>query len=151
MLKEIARTNEESALDQELKDLFVDRQYALDFLRLYAEHCALVDDLVDEPGNPTTVEKAARLAYAVNNCAYWLKYRHCLYLVDRVIHNTYFDSVKWESASEEWKRRDAKCMSHCAINMILAVMVLEFGEELMQHYSIRLREYAFERHKEDII
>jgi len=138
-------------LSTELEALFEGRQESLEFLKLYGEHCGLVDDLVDEPGNPATVEKAARLAFAVNNCAYWHKWKHCLWVVDRVIHNTYFDSVKWESAEEEWKRRDAKCMSHTAIEMIMAVILIEFGEEVVAKYSLSLREWAYNKHKDDLI
>jgi hypothetical protein len=141
----------DKSLLTDLTILLADRKEAHEFLYLYGEYGEVVDDLVDDPGNPDNVEKAARLAHVVNNCAYWNKYKQCLYLVERLIHNTYFDSVKWESADEEWKRRDAKALSHCGYNMLFAVILLEFGEEKLKELSLRFREHAHERHIHDPI
>jgi len=152
-LQAIARNDnfKDKNLLTELTELFKDRTEAYEFLVLYGEYGELVDDLVDEVVLPEMVEKTARLVHAVNNHTYWIKWKHVLHIVERLIHNTYFDSVKWESANEEWKRRDAKVLSHCGYNMLFAVILIEFGEETLAKYSLRFREHAHLKHINDPI
>ena len=135
----------------EIVELFAERTEAYEFLRLYGEYGEMIDDIVDEEKNLDTIEKAARLVNAVNNCSYWRKYQHSLMLVERLVHNTYFDSVKWEKSNSEWKRRDAKCLSHCGYNMLFAVILIEFGEETLSKFSLRFRTHAHLRHIHDPI
>ena len=152
-LKEIARNPNftDKELLVELTELFKDRPKAYEFLKLYGEHGELVDDLVDEIVTPELVEKESRLAHAVSNCEYWRTWQRELYLVSRLVHNQFFDSVKWESAQEEWKRRDAKALSHCGYNMLFSVILIEFGEETLMKFSLRFREHAHLRHINDKI
>jgi len=135
----------------ELTELFADKPEAYEFLKLYGDYGEIVDDVIDEERNLDTIETAARLCHAVNNCAYWNKWKHCLFLVERLVHNTYFDSVKWEKSNANWKRRDAKCLSHCGYNMLFAVILLEFGEETLNKFSLRFREHAHLKHINDPI
>jgi len=137
--------------EEGLNFLFKDNLEAKEFLLLYAQHCELIDDLVDEEKSPEIIRKAFLIAGKVFNCNYWLKWRHCLFLVDRLIHNTYFDSVLWETSPEEWRRQHAKVYSHAAINMTLSVILIEFGDEKLKELSPKLREICYEVHKNDKI
>jgi G:T-mismatch repair DNA endonuclease (very short patch repair protein) len=135
----------------ELTELLSTRPEAVEFLHLYGNYGELVDDLVDEPGNPKIVEEADKLSIQISQCAYWQKHQQHLWVVRWLVHNTYFDTVKWESASEEWKRRDAKALSHCGYMMLFAVILLEFGIDTLNKFSLRFREHAHLKHINDLI
>lgn len=135
----------------ELDKLFLDRPKAREFLSLYDMYCNAIDDQIDEPKNDKLTRLISTLSAQIFNCDYWQQYNKALFLLERVIHNTYFDSTIWEKSEEQWKRVDARVMSHVALHMILAVIIIEYGEEIASKYSLRLREYAHERHKHDPI
>ena len=136
---------------KELAILFEGRPDVLHFLYLYGEYCECMDDLVDEGNSPERVDKSGQLRMELGQTTYWLKHSHYLWLVERLIHNTYFDTVKWEGAEEEWKRRDAKALSHCAYNMLFSVILLEFGYDKLRELSERFRTHAHERHLHDTV
>lgn len=131
--------------------MFEGHNEASEFILLYGAYIEPIDDLVDEEKDVKNVRLVGELAARLFNCTYWKKWGNCLYLVERLIHNTYFDSVVWESADEEWKRRDAKCLSHAGYNMLFAVVLLEFGEDALKGLSLRFREHAHKRHLGDKI
>lgn len=135
----------------DLTELLVTRIEAAEFLQLYGEYGEAVDDLVDEVVLPELVEKVDRLRIKIEQCPYWQRNFIPLHVVGQLVHNTYFDSVKWESAKDEWKRRDAKCLSHCGYMMLFAVILLEFGLEKLTEFSLRFREHAHKRHLNDPI
>ena len=137
--------------EEGLNFLFKDNNEPREFLFLYAQYCELIDDLVDEEKNIDRIRQAFLVAGKVFNCNYWLKWRHCLFLVDRLAHNTYFDSVTWETSDEEWRRQHAKVYSHAAINMTLSVILIEFGDDKLKELSPRLRELCYDLHKGDKI
>lgn len=141
----------DKALLTELTELFKDKPEAYEFLYLYGEYGELIDDLVDEPVHPEMVEKAARFANQINNCYYWNTHKQYLWVVERLVHNSYFDSVKWENAPDLWKRVDAKCLSHSGYLMLFAVILVEFGEEKLTELSLRFREHAHLKHINDPI
>ena len=135
--------------ENELRELFKDRKEALEFLLLFAGYGAVIDDLIDEEKTTQRIKTCCWLASEVFNCPYWNKYKGQLYILDKIVHNQYFDSVLWEKEPEEWKRQHAKVYSHAGMMMTLAVILIEFGEETMQKYSLKLREYAFLKHQKD--
>lgn len=152
ILKNICEKNEhfqDKELLLELSQLFLEKSEAVQFLHLYGTHCELIDDLVDEKTTPELVDKLGQLRMDIDACPFWNKHKTYLFLVERLIHNTYFDSVKWEKSEDEWKRRDAKALSHVAYNMLFAVIIIEFGYETLEKYSIRFREHAHKRHIND--
>lgn len=135
----------------ELTELLKDKAEASEFLFLYGQYGELMDDVVDEPQSIVTTERMADFANKVNNCAYWIKHRQYLWVIERLIHNAYFDTVRWEKADEEWKRRDAKAMSHCGYYMLFAVILIEFGIEKLNEISLRFRNHAHLKHINDPI
>ena len=140
----------EAALKGELFELLKERKDALDFLKYYIDYCHMIDDLVDEDKNIELVRQTSKQAAIVFNCPYWKQWGANLYLVDRITHNTYFDSVVWEKSEEEWKRRDARALNHCAYNMLFAIILIEFGEAKLQEISGKYREFAHAKQlKED--
>ncbi len=139
----------EASLRQELLRLLSDRPKALEFLGFYIDYCHMIDDLVDEEKNIELVRQTSKQAAIVFNCDYWKQYSANLYLVDRITHNTYFDSVTWEKSDEEWKRRDARALNHCGYNMMFAIILIEFGEKKLQEISIKYREFAHYKQMKD--
>jgi hypothetical protein len=105
--------------------ILCDNEEAYNFIVTYGEYTELVDDAVDEPKNIEVLEKLTNYASKVFSCNYWHKNGQQLFLVEQVIHLVYFNVVKWETAKEEWKRRDAKALSHCGYYMLFAVLLLE--------------------------
>lgn len=124
------------------------RQDALEFLRLYCQYCSLIDDEVDETKDFKRTRQVSWMAGCVFNCNYWKKWSNVLYMVDRLVHNAYFDSVVMEKSNEEWKRKHAVIYSHAAMNMTLAVILLEFGQHEFESWSLVIREAAHNRELE---
>ncbi len=142
---------EDKQLLTEITELFKDKPEAIQFLHLYGEYCEVMDDLVDEVVYTEMVDKAGQLRMQIGQCPYWQMHNKHLWVVEQLIHNTYFDSVKWEDSKEEWQRRDAKALSHCAYNMLFAVILLEFGADVLNKISLRFREHAHKRHLHDTV
>lgn len=150
-IKQIANNGNftDKKLLSDLTELFQDKSEACEYLHLYGQYIELVDDLVDEEPQVDRVQEATKYAALIGNCSYWNKWKGYLYLVERLIHNTYFDSVIWEKSNTDWKRKDAKCLSHVGYNMLFAVILIEFGEDKLREYSIRFREHAHLKHLND--
>lgn len=136
---------------EEISFLFKDRPEASEYLYLYGQYCEVMDDLVDESVTPDMVDRAGLLRMQIDVCPYWVANRTLLWLTERIIHHTYFDAVQWERAKEEWKRRDARVLNHCAYNMLFTVILIEFGDETLRKISLRFREHAHKRHIDDKI
>lgn len=134
---------------RDIAELFFEKPEAISYLHLYGQHCEIVDDNVDEEKSVERIEEQARIASDIAAHPYWQKNYYALWCVERLIHNTYFDSVKWEKSEEEWKRRDAKALSHCGYNMLFAVILIEFGADTLKNISLRFREHAHLRHLND--
>lgn len=129
-------------------------QDAIEYILLYGNYVEMWDDSVDEvlsyDENVAHLSKMQALGIKIYSHPYWLKYAPILAVVDALNNLTYFDSVKWESATEEWKRIDAKCLSHTAYNMLFAVLIIECGIEAARSLSLEFREGAHLRHLSDI-
>lgn len=153
LLQQIA--NNQNFTDKELlteiSELLKDKPEASEYLYLYGQLCEMMDDLVDEEKCVETVDKVGTLRMQLSTCSYWLKNWTHLWMTERLIHHQYFDMVKWEHSDEEWKRRDARAMNHCAYNMFFAVLQLEFGDEIVRKFSLRFREHAHNKHLNDPI
>ena len=130
-------------MEKKLEELFKDKPDAVFFILHYCKYCHLVDDLEDGEAANDTLREVGALATIVYNCNYWRKYSQTLLLVDVLIQNAYFDSVKWEKLSTtlpNWKKRDAKVLARSGYNMIFAVIYLEFGHEKLNELSLAFRE-----------
>jgi hypothetical protein len=128
-----------------------DRPLAAEFMALYGEYCNLLDDEIDEQKDSTRVRNIVLASTAFYNCMYWKRWGSVLVLLEKIIVNQYFDSVKWEKSEEEWKRQHAKVYSHAPILMYFAVILIEFGDDELANVSLLFREEAYNIHKEDKI
>jgi hypothetical protein len=141
-------------IDQELykeyKMMFEGHDEAWSFLYAACEFYEAVDDQVDEITTINTTKRLTSLAAIYYNHNYWKKYGQALFLVDRISHCQYFDSVIWEHSGEEWQKRDAKALSHAAVNMVFAVILIEFGQATLDAFSLKFREHAHKLHLKDI-
>lgn len=122
---------------------------AYEFLHLFGLYCSAIDDLVDEQKNNARVAQVTLLASQVHNCNFWKNHYQQLTIVERLIMNSYFDSVEWESAPEVWKRVTARVHAHDGMLMTFAVILIEFGDDKLKLVSRSWREQAYSMHKED--
>lgn len=132
----------QAEVNGKLVELFKGRDEAYNFICRYIDYCHVIDDLVDEETTIAMIEQTTTLASVIFNLDYWKKYGTSLYLLHRIIHHTYFDSVQWERAEEQWKKDHARVLNHCGYNMLFAVVLIEFGEEKLKEVGMTFREYA---------
>lgn len=135
------------SMQKEIAEMFKEKPKAFFFLCQYIEYIHGIDDLVDEPKNFELIRKVTQLSAIVFNCEYWKEYSNALYLVERIAHNTYFDSVVWENTlvdkgQTNWKLRDSKVLNQCGYNIIFAVILIEFGEKKLEEFSLKFRNYS---------
>lgn len=138
-------------IEAAIQKLFDERPIASEFVKYFSDYCSLIDDQVDEDKSVNRTQEIATAASRMFNCAYWKQYGPNLVLIERVISIIYFDSVKWEKSTEQWKRQFAKVNSHCAAYMLYAVILIEYGEEKLKEVSLSFMEQAYNRHKEDVV
>lgn len=136
-------------VEDELQELLKQKPEALEFLLLFGEYSNLLDDQVDEAKSEERTRRISALASRIFNTAYWQRYSANLFLLERVINNCYFDSVRWEKSDEQWQRRIAKVLASCGIMMIVAVLIIEFGEDVANEWSLKLRQLSYEKQKND--
>jgi hypothetical protein len=141
-------------ISEELHDryvhMFVGHEDAFDFLKLSNAYFEIVDDLIDEPKNLDKIKRCTALAGLFYNHTYWIKHRTTLWIVERLIRCQYLDSVKWEHSDEEWMKRDAKALSHSAVNLVFTVILIEFGQDVLDNFSAEFRENAHRLHINDL-
>lgn len=116
-------------------------EQARDFMFKYLVYTELVDDLVD--GGVGDIEKVKLMTQyniEVFNHPYYVKYRESLLMIEMLANITFFDTVEWERSNSEWKRRDARCLNHFTINMVLAILLIEIGMTETRLVSNVLRE-----------
>lgn len=129
-------------MQEQIKVMFKDNPSAFSFVCKYIEYIHLIDDVVDEEKNTETVLRMTQKAFEVFNHDYWLKWRQSLLIVERLVHNVYRDSTNWENSPEEWKKRDAKVMNQRGYDVLFAVILIEFGEDKLNEFSLLFREYS---------
>jgi hypothetical protein len=134
-----------------LEKVLKERPLAAEFIALYGTYCNLLDDEVDEQQDPERVRGIILASSTLYNCMYWKRWGSVLVLLEKIITNQYFDSVKWGKADEEWKRQHAKVYSHAALMMYFAVILIEYGDEELNKVSLLFREEAYNMHKKDQI
>lgn len=146
--------NNPNFINQELYNkyvnMFVGHEEAWDFLKLSNAYFEIVDDLIDEPKDDDRNKRLTALAGLFYNHSYWIKHRTTLWIVERLIRCQYLDSVTWEHSNEEWKKRDAKALSHASTNLVFAVVLIEFGQDVLDNFSSDFRANAHQLHLKDI-
>lgn len=126
----------------EVATMFKNKPDALQFICVYAEYVHCIDDCVDEIKSVSRIQELTRLAAFVFNSNFWIKHREHLIVVEKLIHNAYYDSVLWEKSEDKWKVRDSKVMNQRGYDMLLAVVWIEFGDTVLSEFSKRFREYS---------
>jgi len=122
---------------------------AMQFVELYAKYIHQIDDIIDEDKKDELIINTFNLATCVFTTPFWIKHHEKLFLIDVLINNQYADVVKWESAEELWKRRDAKALSHVGYNMLFAVVLIVAGYPALRECSSKFRQWAHYKHLED--
>jgi len=129
-------------IDEQLKKLLKSKPEASEYLLLFAQYCDLLDDQIDEEKNDERTRRISELAAKIFNCSYWQTYSKNLYLLERTINNCYFDSLRWKCPY-------GQLLASCGIQMIVAVLIIEFGEEVANEWSLKIREIYYNKHKND--
>jgi hypothetical protein len=135
--------------ENQVAELFKDKPLAYEFLCLYGQYCAAIDDIIDERETIKFTREASKLACRAFSTAYWRQYSNILFITDRIIHNDYFDSVRMCSSDKQWEKDRGKVYANAGMMMTQAVILIEFGEDKLSEYSLLLKEFAYERHKDD--
>jgi hypothetical protein len=123
----------------------------VEFLIGYGEFVELYDDFIDKDKGDISIHTIKTKLVDIMSGAYWRKYADSLYLVEKLISLQFHDTVVWENSDELWKREHAKVLSHCAYNMLFAVMIIEIGLIETQKFSAEFRETCHVLHMEDKI
>ena len=136
----------------EIEQILSKNEEALLFIASYAKYVEIVDDMVDEEHNKDRVEQLTDMSAKLFNSNYWTANRERLYLVEKLIHIFYFASTEWETSHEDWKRRDARAISHFGYSMLFAVLLLETNDtKLVQSIAVRFMERCHLRHVNDML
>lgn len=139
-------------LVQQVYEMLQHNPEALDFVWAYGEQAEIADDMVDEPKDISKIQRLTQLAARIYSSDYWHRHKQTLLMIELLNNLTYFDTVVWEQSSDNWKRRDARCLNHCAYNMLFAVLILECGMDAVieSGITLRFRESAHLNQLEDI-
>lgn len=133
-----------------LRTLFAERPAAWRWITRYGNYIEAIDDLVDEEKSVKRIRDTVTLANLVFCDSYWLENAVQLRVVELLINNEYFDSEVWAAGNERWKRVAGKVLSHTGLNMLLGVIIIEFGPEVAAEISLTLREESHLNHINDI-
>lgn len=129
-------------MNKEIEEMFAGRKDAWFFLTTYIQYIHCIDDNIDEEKCRDRILQHTKLAAVLFNSDYWKKYQGNLVLVERLIFNAYRDSVEWENSEVGWKIRDSKVLNQLGYNMIFAIILIEFGEDKLNEFSLKFREWS---------
>lgn len=139
-------------LMQQICELLAPYPEAIMFVVEYRNYIHMIDDIIDfeiRP-SPEMILKAFAKASEVFSTPFWLKYGNLLCMVERMINNTYADSVEWENTEAPmWKASDAGVLRHAGIDMFFAVVDLMCGRDKLREISAKFREQAHLMHMDE--
>lgn len=144
------------SLKEELEKLFASHPDGVEakmFLANFGKYCHSIDDLIDGDikSNPENIGVILILALNIYSMNFYVKYLNSLYPIIRLIHHTYFDSVKMELASEYWQKEQADVLKSVGQEMTLAIIEILGGYEKRRELGLIVREYSYkEQHEEPI-
>lgn len=117
---------------------------AAEFLRLWAEYCHAIDDIVD--GDERSAQHVIR-SFATGACVFhhpfYLQNLACLRQIVLLVSNEYADSVEFEKSPEPWKRAHADVLRHAGNLMVIAVAQLCGGWDHARKISVKQREACY--------
>jgi hypothetical protein len=139
--------------DKDLQDTFnqafANHPEARKFTLDYNRYVHLIDDCIDEPKDPEKILELCDLASDIFSSPFYVQYQHILGPVEKMINNTYADSVQWELSEDSWKKDAAKSLRHAGLDMFLIVYRILFGRVYTRTISSCMREYTFTKHLND--
>lgn len=144
----------EESFRKEITNVFLDHPDGLEaeqFLTNFGTYCHAIDDLIDKDLSSTPEHFGIVLLMATNiySCNFYYKYQHILYQVIRVIHHTYFDSVKLERAPELWKKETADTIKSIGSQMTLTIIEILTTYENRRRLSPLVHEFCYNRQHDD--
>lgn len=144
-------TELDQKLLKELNEILIERPEAFEFVVLYRNYIHLIDDIVDEKEFQNSVKllELQALASRTFTCNFWIRHGQKLIVTEQLINNSFADSVHWEKSETEWKRRDANVLRHAGLDMFFAVLLVEFGYNVMRSFSARFREQCHLLHTDE--
>jgi hypothetical protein len=118
------------------QELLHDKPEAFNFIVSYSMFLEVLDDHIDaDKPNTPTIETVVNMHTTIMSSNYWRANADKLYLVDQLIHLIYGVSNIWMTSTDDWKRIDARCLSHCGYFMRLAIILNERGMETARAFA----------------
>lgn len=113
------------------------------FITLYRDYVHAIDDLIDMENRPNAEEllRVFAAASVLFTTPFWRQYGPSLLMVERMINNTYADSVRWEQKdlNNTWQNRDASVLRHAGVDMMFAIIDLLLGRDKLREISSAFR------------
>jgi len=145
---------------KEYLDLLDGNDAAKIFAIKYAQYIHAVDDFIDRD-QPCDKERPHRdlnsqllditnMARDVFSCRFYQENIGVLYQIDVLVATQYRDSLKWEHATEEWKRQASRFLSLCGELMIFTILGLVRGTCVLQENSMKFRDSIWSNQIKDL-
>lgn len=139
----------------EVNKLFLDHpdgELAQQFLQMYNVFAHFLDDLIDKDIDVNGFNISKVLYYNQNIYAhpFYLKYMGILFPVMRIVHNTYFDTVKMETNDVKWQQEYAKVLKQCGDEVFLAIIEIVGGYDKRMELGVGIRENSWKKQNETL-
>lgn len=132
-----------------IAEIFKDHPDAWEWIKAYNAYGHMIDDVIDERLDPNLVLRLCATAELLFSMPFYLANKPRIDAVNEVIRSQYYDSIKWEKSTAKYFRDQAKCLSHCGIEMFFCVIRIIAGELVAREVSTEFRRRTFVLHKDD--
>lgn len=124
---------------------------ALVFCLNYVAYAHMIDDIIDEDIPPDMHRKqfimqTFRIAPVLFANIFYLNNFSTLYGLVKMAHDSYVESLTYESSNEEWKQRLGDFLRQNGNEVILACIEIVGGSVKKIQAAVELRELAYETH-----
>lgn len=120
---------------------------AMAFLRLWANYCHRIDDIIDKPvKNPDDFLEALALANVLYSSNFYQRAPQALRMAVLLCTNDFEDSVSWENSTVEWQKRWSDVLRFAGNHMVLVVAFVCGGYARGREVSLLLREDSWKHH-----
>lgn len=143
-----------------LQKLLINRLDAFVWINSFRSLCHAIDDIIDIPERRADNEYIGSVFNKMVDLLssdFYSRYRARLYPIIKHIHNTYYDSVKWENSLIEWQRVYSD-VQRCCTNVMLETVVemivseeagLEAGYIAKREISLLAKEESWYNHHDE--
>lgn len=132
-----------------INDLFAPYPEVLALLELHNKYVHAVDAEVDKDNDAVGPLETAALALAYYTHPVYVKHADQLRLLSYLHHNTYADSVAWETSIIDWQIKAAATLRHQSLDMFYAMVLIYLGPDKLKSISLPMRKYTFLKHLND--